>query len=143
MEIQSHNLEETKEAVKAFVQTLSPLPDRAQIVELIGDLGAGKTTFTQILARELGISETVISPTFIIQKRYPIPNHPHFKTLIHMDVYRFENPDEVKTLGLQEDIQNNENLILIEWPSKIQSHIPQSLQIHFEHLTETSRNISW
>ncbi len=143
MEILSHSPEETKEAVKAFVQTLSPLPDRATIVELVGDLGSGKTTFTQFLGRELGVSETVVSPTFVIQKRYSIPNHPHFTTLIHMDAYRFENPDEVKTLGLQEDIENPKNLILIEWPSKIQNHIPKSVQIHFEHASETSRKISW
>ncbi len=143
MEIISHSIEETKGAVKAFFKTLSPLPEHATIVELIGDLGAGKTTFTKLLGEELGISETVVSPTFVIQKRYSIPNHPHFKTLIHIDAYRFEHPDEITKLGWEEDIRNPENLILVEWPSKMQNHIPKSIQIHFEHVDETSRKISW
>ncbi len=143
MEYICDSLEKTKGAVKEFLKTLSPLPDQATIVELIGDLGAGKTTFTKILGEELRIQETIISPTFVIQKRYPIPNHPHFKTLVHVDAYRFENPDEAKILGIEEDIQNKENLILIEWPSKIQNHIPESIQIHFEHKDENTRIISW
>lgn len=143
MEIISHNLEDTKGAAKEFLKTLSPLQSSATVVELIGDLGAGKTTFTQKLAEMLEIQETVVSPTFVIQKRYTIPNHPHFKTLIHIDAYRFENPEEITTLGWQEDLENKENLILIEWPSKMQNHIPESTQIHFEHIDETTRKIWW
>ncbi len=142
MEYISHNLETTKEVAKEFLKTLSPHPS-ATIIELIGDLGAGKTTFTKLLSEELGISETVVSPTFVIQKRYSIPNHSQFKTLIHIDAYRFENPDEITKLGWHEDLQNPENLILVEWPSKIQNHIAQSIPIHFEHLNETTRKIWW
>jgi len=143
MEYISHNLETTKEAAKEFLKTLSPLPNSATIVELIGDLGAGKTTFTKYLGELLEIQETIISPTFVIQKRYPVSNHTHFKNLIHIDAYRFETEDEVYTLGLEEDFKNPHNLILIEWPSKIQSHIPHSIQIHFEHVNETTRKIWW
>lgn len=142
MEYISQSTEETKEVAKEFLKTLSPLPS-ATIVELIGDLGAGKTTFTKLLSEELGISETVVSPTFVIQKRYSVPNHPQFKTLIHIDAYRFENQSEVKVIALEEDTKNPENLILIEWPSKIQNHIPHSIQIHFEHVNETTRKIWW
>lgn len=143
MEYISRSVEETKEVAKGFLKTLSPLRSSATIVELVGDLGAGKTTFTKCLAEELGIEETVISPTFVIQKRYPILNHPDFKTLIHIDAYRFENQDEVKVLGLEKDMKHPENLVLIEWPSKIQNHIPESIQIHFEHVNETTRKIWW
>ncbi len=143
MEYICDSLEKTKEAVKEFLKTLVPHPNHATIIELVGDLGAGKTTFTKILGEELRIQETIISPTFVIQKRYPIPNHPHFKTLVHVDAYRFENPDEAKILGIEEDIQNKENLIIIEWPSKIQDHIKNSIQIYFEHIDETTRKISW
>lgn len=143
MEYICDSLEKTKGAVQEFLKTLVPHPSQATIVELIGDLGAGKTTFTKILGEELGIQETIISPTFVIQKRYSIPNHQKFKTLIHIDAYRFENQDEVKILGIEEDTQNKENLIIIEWPSKIQNHIPESIQIHFEHKDENTRKISW
>lgn len=143
MEYICDSLEKTKGAIQEFLKTLVSHPNHATVIELVGDLGAGKTTFTKILGQELGIQETIISPTFVIQKRYPIPNHPHFKTLVHVDAYRFENPDEAKILGIEEDIQNKENLILIEWPSKIQNHIKNSIQIHFEHIDETTRKISW
>ena len=143
MEYISHNLETTHEVAKEFLKTLSPLRDSATIVELIGDLGAGKTTFTKSLAEELGVKDTVISPTFVIQKRYSITNHRYFKTLIHIDAYRFETQQEIKALNLQQDIQNKENLILIEWPSKIQNHIPESIKLHFEHVDETTRKIWW
>lgn len=143
MEYISHNLETTHEVAKEFLKTLSPLRGRATIIELIGDLGAGKTTFTKSLAEELGVGDTVISPTFVIQKRYSITNHPHFKTLIHIDAYRFETQEEIKALDLEQDIQNGENLILIEWPSKIQNHIPESIKLNFEHVNETTRKIWW
>jgi len=143
MEYISHNLETTHEVAKEFLKTLSPLRDSATTVELIGDLGAGKTTFTKSLAEELGVGDTVISPTFVIQKRYNITNHPHFKTLIHIDAYRFETQEEIKALDLEQDIQNGENLILIEWPSKIQNHIPESIKLNFEHVNETTRKIWW
>jgi len=139
----SHSVEETKEVAKAFIKTLSPLPHHATIIELVGDLGAGKTTFTQNLAQELQIPEIITSPTFVIQKRYVVPNHPQFKTLIHIDAYRLENPNEITKLGWENDLQNPENLIVVEWPNNIQEHIKNSIQIYFNHIDETTREIKW
>lgn len=142
MEYISQSPEETKNVAKEFLKTLSPRSG-ATVIELVGDLGAGKTTFTKYLAEELEIKETVISPTFVIQKRYNISNHLYFKTLIHVDAYRFENQNEIRALALEKDLTNPENLILIEWPSKIQNHIPESIKLHFEHVNETTRKIWW
>jgi tRNA threonylcarbamoyladenosine biosynthesis protein TsaE len=139
----SISLEQTKKVAQDFLQNLVPLTDQATVVELIGDLGAGKTTFTQAIAQHLSVSETVVSPTFVIQKRYTIPNHPHFKTLIHIDAYRLESPDEILRLNWKEDLENPENLVLVEWSEKIQSHLPESKQITFTFIDEHTREIDW
>lgn len=139
----STSIEQTKELAQNFLDQLTPLTDKATVVELIGDLGGGKTTFTKYFAESLGITDTVISPTFVIQKRYTIPSHPQFKKLIHIDAYRLENPNEILKLDWKEDLGNPENLILIEWSSKIQEHIPESQQITFNFIDENSREINW
>ena len=73
MKIISRSLEETQAAARNFLKEISERKsDKAIVVGLFGDLGAGKTTFTQALARELGIAEFVTSPTFVIMKAYPI-----------------------------------------------------------------------
>ena len=91
----------------------------AAIAALSGDLGAGKTTLTQAIARELGIKEQVISPTFIIMKFYDIDIHP-WQKLVHIDAYRLKSKDELLRLDLQKlpKPQKKKNLIILEWQSK-------------------------
>lgn len=96
----------------------------ALLVELSGNLGAGKTTFTQHLARELKIEEKITSPTFVLMKKYPI-NFGQFKTLVHIDAYRVESSDEISILNFPELLSNPENLILLEWPEKIADILPE------------------
>lgn len=141
MKILSKSLLDTERAGQEFLQTLVPPANIATVVELVGNLGSGKTTFTQYLAKSLGVEDFVVSPTFVIQKRYSISHHPQFKTLIHIDAYRLENPDDIQKLDWKRDIENPENLILVEWPENIKTHIPQSLQIQFTYIDETSREI--
>lgn len=97
--------------------------EKACVVCLEGDLGAGKTTLTQIIAKQLGVVDTVQSPTFVIKKTYKT-NSPLFKNLVHMDAYRLENDPTVHTLRLDEDFAAPETLMMIEWPSMIKSIIP-------------------
>ncbi len=97
----------------------------ANVVCLYGDLGAGKTTFTQILARELGITEVVTSPTFTIIKSYEIENDSNFDQLIHIDAYRIENINEADPLRLQEVFDQPHTLICLEWPENIQEILPK------------------
>ena len=98
----------------------------ARVLALSGNLGAGKTTLVQDLARQLGVKETVTSPTFVIMKRYDLPEGQRFDTLIHIDAYRVESPEELEILGLPEDLANPRNLICIEWAEKIPTLIPSS-----------------
>jgi tRNA threonylcarbamoyladenosine biosynthesis protein TsaE len=98
--------------------------NKALLVELSGNLGAGKTTLTQEIARQLKIEEKITSPTFVLMKRYSI-NFGQFKTLVHIDAYRVENSDEISILNFPELLSNPENLILLEWPEKIADILPE------------------
>lgn len=113
----------------------------AMVILLEGDLGAGKTTFTKYLADYLGVdSSTVHSPTFILKKSYKI-NHETFTKLIHIDAYRFEHPDEDKVLQMEDDLKDPENIIVIEWPSKM-NHVKSDIEIIIKVIDDDTREIT-
>ena len=113
----------------------------ATIITLSGDLGAGKTTLTQEVARRLGVIGEITSPTFVIMKRYEI-NHTHFKNLIHIDAYRLNSDAELLTLGFQEISENKDNLIFIEWPERVPACTQNSAcQVFLSHVDEEARFI--
>lgn len=115
--------------------------DRAIVILLDGDLGAGKTTFTKVLAKEVGIDqESVQSPTFILKKNYHA-THDRFKKLVHVDAYRFTHPDEGKVLRLEEDLHNPENLVVIEWPSRM-TPLKGDINMLFKVVDEYTRDIT-
>ncbi len=115
--------------------------DRASVILLEGDLGAGKTTFTKSLASALGIpQEEVHSPTFILKKEYRA-SHPRFKRLIHVDAYRFNTPQEAKVLRLEEDMKDKQAVIVVEWPSKMKP-LPSDISLLFTVEDERSREIT-
>jgi tRNA threonylcarbamoyladenosine biosynthesis protein TsaE len=112
----------------------------ARIVLLEGDLGAGKTTFTKALGKELGLhEEDIFSPTFILKKEHATP-HDVFSKLVHIDAYRFENVDEGKVLKLEEDLEKDGALIVIEWPSKM-GISEGDMRIHFAYNDEGTRDM--
>ena len=82
-------------AQKVLEMAQTQKSEGAVVCALHGDLGAGKTTFTQTLARELGVEEIVTSPTFVIMKNYELTNQP-FEKLVHIDAYRIEEIDEMR-----------------------------------------------
>jgi tRNA threonylcarbamoyladenosine biosynthesis protein TsaE len=115
---------------------------QATVLALSGDLGAGKTTFTQALAKALGVVETVTSPTFVVMKRYSLLRG-HFSTLVHIDLYRIEDESELAPLRIREDIERPENLVVIEWPERAPSLIPAGAHhIHVTTEADTSRTIT-
>jgi tRNA threonylcarbamoyladenosine biosynthesis protein TsaE len=119
--------------------------ERATVVALSGDLGAGKTTLTQALARELGITETVISPTFVIMKEYSLPGESGgFSRLVHIDAYRLESAAELSRLGWQELVADPKTLVLVEWPEKVPGAIPEdAVVVTLAHESEEVRQISF
>ena len=142
MERQTNSLEETAQVAAEGLASLEP-SQQATVLALRGDLGAGKTTFTQALARELGISENVTSPTFVIMKIYDLENKV-FERLIHIDAYRFDTPDELDGLNFSDFLKDPKNLIVVEWPEKVEGKLPpETVFIDFKFISETVREISY
>lgn len=149
MKYTSNSLDETQKIAKDFILSLSPKNEGATVVGLYGNLGAGKTTLTQFLAKSLGVEETVTSPTFVIEKIYELINHSstssgqeNFTHLIHIDAYRIEKSEELLHLGWKEIISDPKNLILIEWPENVSDIMPKHMKISLKPLeNEGSREI--
>ncbi len=137
-------IEKLPEFTKKFLDDISnefSNIEKALLIELSGNLGAGKTTFTQHLAKHLNIEEKITSPTFVLMKRYPI-NFGQFKNLFHIDAYRIEDISEILILNLTEIFADKKNLVLVEWPEKISEALPkEKIQISFE-IDEEDREIS-
>lgn len=93
----------------------------SHIIELIGDVGVGKTTFVRGLAKGLGIKEPVSSPSFTISKSYACPDG---RTLVHYDFYRLNEPGLMSD-ELKEDLKNNNNIIIIEWSDSVKDILPK------------------
>jgi tRNA threonylcarbamoyladenosine biosynthesis protein TsaE len=98
--------------------------DQSVVIALMGDLGAGKTTFTQHLAKQVGVEEVVTSPTFGIMKRYELLGNKYFDQLVHIDAYRIENINEAGPLRLEDLFKSPRTLICIEWPENIADILP-------------------
>ena len=154
MEHITKNLGETQELAKEWLASLGALGAKsggATLAGLVGDLGSGKTSFVQGVARSFGITESVTSPTFILERIYQIPKPDNqnlttdnFSQLIHIDAYRLEGASELGHLGWDELAKDPGNLILVEWPERIFSPLPQDMQIlKFEFIDENTRKISF
>lgn len=129
-----------KDIIKKAHDTQS---DSAIVIALEGDLGAGKTTLTQEIAKVLSVKENVISPTFIIMKKYEVVDK-KFKYLIHIDAYRLEKSEELFKLGFQELLDDKNNLIIIEWPELVPDCIPKNAcKIKLSHTNENTHNIEF
>ena len=106
----SRSAEETKK----FGEQLGQKLKAGDVVTLSGELGAGKTTFTKALAKEMGIKDEIVSPTFILHREYP--------GLDHIDCWRMEEVGEIEKLGLEKMIQEK-HVIVIEWAEKVKKVI--------------------
>jgi tRNA threonylcarbamoyladenosine biosynthesis protein TsaE len=118
------SLSELPQFARGVCSSLTSHKDRATLLFLMGELGAGKTAFTQALATDLGIKESVHSPTYVLMKKYELRGE-HFKRLIHIDAYRLVSPDEFNALRPEEFLNDPEALVVIEWPERITGALPQ------------------
>jgi tRNA threonylcarbamoyladenosine biosynthesis protein TsaE len=144
METLIKSLEELDAEAARFVEGLIPEKNSATLINLSGELGAGKTAFTKAVARVLGVVETVNSPTFVIEKIYLLPEKQKFRRLIHIDAYRLENGKSLSPLGFDEIVKDEQNLILLEWPEKVSEAIQKpTAQISLKVLSDESRMISY
>lgn len=118
--------------------------NQAAVILLYGNLGAGKTTLTQSILKELGIRGRVVSPTFVIMKRYTISNkkHEQFVSVVHIDAYRIEDPSELIVLGWYDLLGEHDTLIIIEWPERIAPLLPKhTISVTLETISEHTRSI--
>lgn len=136
MKYTADSLEKMNQFAVEFVDSLQKEQRHATVVGLQGDLGSGKTTFVQAVAKHLGVAEEVTSPTFIIQKTYQTGEGAKFSTLVHIDAYRLDAGEELTKIGFAELLRKEDTLILIEWPEKV----PDVLPAHTQHLSFTSAN---
>ena len=131
------SLVQTKKLGRKFAKDiLKKKPEKtAFIIGLEGELGGGKTTFLQGFAKGLGIKEKILSPTFVIIKR--------FNNFYHIDCYRIKKPKELLDLDFKEIILNPKNIVAIEWADKVKKIMPKNtLWIKFDFIDEKTRRIS-
>lgn len=152
----TNNSGETQKISENFVKRLK----KGNVIALYGNLGSGKTTFVQGLARGFGITKRIISPTFIIVRQYKVspprspvghlgggedirPSTPARRnTFYHVDLYRIEDQREIEGLGLREIINDGKNTIAIEWAEKMQNLLPKKRwDVEFEDLGGNRRKI--
>ena len=121
------------------------LPQKAEahahIVGLSGELGAGKTTFVQEVAKVLGAEGEVVSPTFVFVRVHAI-NHEPFTKLVHVDAYRMDKTPS-KTIGWHEYLSDPKNLILVEWPENLPDFPQNAPILKFSVLGEGMRDIAY
>lgn len=107
--------------ISKFVQHVCRIVKPGDWIFLDGDLGAGKTTLVQALAKYLGVSENVTSPTFSLMNVYPgLQNALHILKLVHLDLYRLKKGNELFYIGLEQEFSANA-LVLIEWPTQVEN----------------------
>ena len=139
MLIKTKSLKEFEGVALGFAKKLRPNTQGATVVLLSGDLGAGKTTMTQVIGKNFGVEKVMQSPTFVIMRSYKLENKV-FEHLVHIDAYRLESESEIEKLGFQEIISNPKNLVLIEWPEKIKKILPRkSFKVLIKHINENER----
>jgi tRNA threonylcarbamoyladenosine biosynthesis protein TsaE len=149
----SKNPDETKKIAKELARELKS----GGVLALVGDLGSGKTTFTQAILEELGAKGPYTSPTFLVMKHYKkeIPNsksqitnksqYPKskIKNIYHIDAYRIGAKDMIN-LGWEEITSDKNNLIIVEWADRIKEIIPQdAVWINFSWVDENKRKINF
>lgn len=128
----------------AFVAGLVPKEASATLVTLSGELGAGKTSFTQFVARALGVAGSVTSPTFVLMKIYALPETASFKRLVHIDAYRLQGGEELAALGFDEVMKDAGNLILLEWPEQVADGLPPADKaLSLSVVSDTTRTLSY
>lgn len=122
-------------ATRALGKMLGRLVQPRDVLLLEGELGAGKTTFTQGLAAGLGIADDVLSPTFALMSEYRGGRAP----LLHVDAYRLNGPAEADQLGVDEYLDNGWALV-VEWAGNVEGALPHdALTLHFEYEGDARR----
>ena len=141
--ITTQSAQETQEFAEEFSkEILSFKPQKtALVLGLWGNLGSGKTTFVQGFSEGLGIKEKILSPTFVLVKRFKLSDK-NFKNFYHIDCYRLKDEKDLEVLGFEIIVSDPKNVIAIEWPERIQKILPKEIiSIKFNHLHGDQREL--
>ena len=140
----AHNVEETHALAESTAsQVMARMPDisNAMVLALIGDLGAGKTTFAQAFAKALGVRQNLKSPTFMLMHQHAVPSSDF--SLWHLDLYRLENTKDLVNLDLASVFADPRNIVLVEWPDKALSIFPKEhVEIRLTHEGSDKRGLT-
>lgn len=135
MEIITQSPRETQKLGQKIGSDLKSGRLKKRILCLFGDLGSGKTTFIQGLAKGLGIEKRITSPTFVFVKKYGL-------AFYHVDLYRIEKLEEAKGLGLEEIFSDPQAIVAVEWAEKIKEILPKKrINLWFNYLNQNERKI--
>lgn len=139
-QIITQNAEETAEIGKDFGTQLkeqgSTIP---RVLCFFGDLGSGKTTFIQGMAKGLGIRQRLLSPTFLIVRRYTLSDQDRY--FYHIDLYRVKSAADIESVGISEILENPANITAIEWSDKLHVLPARRIEFYFEILDGNRRKI--
>ncbi len=135
----THSEIETIEFAKKFAKNLKG----GEVLALEGELGAGKTTFIKGLAEGLKVADTITSPTFVLLKEYKGKINDKKISFVHVDAYRADDIEDIKSVGIEDYLNRNDVILAIEWAEKIKEILPKStINISFLHIKEKERKIS-
>lgn len=135
----THNAEETMALAEKMVKKLKG----GEVLALHGDLGGGKTTFTKGLAEALYVEDAITSPTFVMLKSYPAKLNNRDITLVHIDAYRADSIEDIKSVGIEDFLNRDDVVMVVEWAEKIREILPKNtIDINFEFVDENTRQIS-
>jgi tRNA threonylcarbamoyladenosine biosynthesis protein TsaE len=142
--ITTRSAKETQKRAYLLAQKLTRsnlVKNSALVIALEGDLGGGKTTFTQGFARGLGVREKILSPTFVVMRILNFRKL-DFRKFVHIDAYRLKNAKELQSLGWKDILKDKQIIILVEWADKIRRVLPREyIRIRFEFINENERKI--
>lgn len=135
-------LTDSAESTKVFANKIARDLKGGNVVLLRGDLGAGKTTFTQGLGQYFGIHR-MTSPTYVLLNQYKVENHPTIKTFYHFDLYRLENVDQLRSVNFDEITTDKNGIVILEWPERLGTNLPKgSINIRLNIVESNKREIT-
>ena len=128
-------LSESLDDTKKIAESLATLLQAGDVLDLKGEMGAGKTTFVKALAKALGVEDTVSSPSFGLVHIYDGE-----MTLYHMDFYRLKREEELLDLDFERYFYPKDGISLIEWGSRVENFLPEDrIQIRIEIVDDHRR----
>jgi len=141
LKTQNNIITKNSKATENLGQLMAKELNGGETLALLGNLGAGKTTFLKGLAKGLGIKQTITSPTFVLIKVYPVKKK-NIKQLVHVDCYRLPAL-ELMAIGLNDYLNDPHTIVAIEWANKIKLP-PKTIAIKFlHHKNPNQRTITW